>query len=80
MSPEQISALTAIAAIVSEVGTWPIGSIVVSIVLGPWIMFFFISRSMERRHTAALKMYENNVKLVEKYDKMANEQVDKGGC
>ena len=76
MSPEQVSALTAVAAIVSNVGTWPIGSVVVAIVFGPWIMFFFISRSMEKRHAAAIQMYQNSNKLVERYDKMAREQVD----
>jgi len=76
MSPEQIAALTAIAAIVSKVGTWEIGSIVFAIVFGPWIMMYYVSRSMEKRHNAALAMYENNVKLVQKYDKIAGEQVD----
>lgn len=76
MSPEQISALTAIAAIVAKVGTWEIGSIVFAIVFGPWMMMYFVSRSMERRHEAALRMYENSNKLVQRYDKLAGEQVD----
>jgi hypothetical protein len=76
MSPEQISALTAIAAIVSKVGTWPIGSILVAIVLGPWIVMGLLSRGMEKRHEAALKMYESNVSLVRDYQKIAGEQVD----
>jgi hypothetical protein len=76
MTPEHISALTAIAAIVAKVGTWEIGSIIFAIIFGPWIMMYFVSRSMEKRHNAALMMYENNVKLVQKYDKIAGEQVD----
>jgi hypothetical protein len=76
MTPEQISALTAIAAIVGKVGTWELGSIITAIVFGPWIMMYFVSRSMERRHEAALRMYENSNKLVQKYDKIAGEQVD----
>jgi hypothetical protein len=76
MSPEQISALTAIAAIVAKVGTWPIGSVVVAVVFGPWVMMYLATRSMERRLAAAIRMYENSNKLVERYDKMAIEHVD----
>jgi transcriptional regulator of nitric oxide reductase len=76
MTPEQIAALTAIAAIVAKVGTWEIGSIIFSIVFGPWIMMYFVSRSMEKRLNAAIVMYENSNKLVQKYEKMSSEHVD----
>lgn len=76
MTPEQIAGLTALAAIVSKMGTWPVGSIISCIVFGPWIILVIISRSMEKRHEAALKMYESNVKLVNAYEKMASEQSD----
>jgi hypothetical protein len=71
VTPDQIAALTAVAAIISKVGTWPIGSIMATVVLGPWIAMGFLSRSMEKRHTAALKMYDENVKLVISYEKFA---------
>jgi hypothetical protein len=71
VSPEQIAALTAISTIFSKVGTWPIGSIVAAIVFGPWLVMGFISRGMEKRHEAAIKMYEENVKLVINYEKIA---------
>lgn len=71
MTPEQIAALTAISTIISKVGTWPIGSIVAAVVFGPWVVMGFISRSMEKRHAAAIRMYEENVKLVESYEKVA---------
>ena len=76
MNPEQIAALTAIAAIVSKVGTWPIGSVIFAIVFGPWIMLFVVSRSIEKRHRAAVVMYENNVKMVERYAEMAGQLMD----
>lgn len=76
MSPEQIALLTAVAKILENIGSWPIGSLVVIIVFGPWIVMGFVSRSMEKRHEAAMKMYESNIKLVESYEKMAGEQVD----
>lgn len=72
MNPEQVAALTAIASIVSKVGTWPIGSIMAAVVFGPWVMLWILSRGMEKRQEAALKMYEDNVKLVENYEKIAN--------
>ena len=71
MTPEQIAALTAISTIISKVGTWPIGSIVAAVVFGPWVVMGFISRGMEKRHEAAIKMYEENVKLVLAYEKVA---------
>jgi hypothetical protein len=71
VTPDQIAALTAIAAIMSKVGTWPIGSIIAAISFGPWIAMGLISRSMEKRHAAALRMYEENVKLVICYEKVA---------
>ncbi len=76
MSPEQISMLTAAAAIIERVGTWPVGSIVALIILSPWLTLIIISRAMEKRQAAALQMYESNVRLVEKYEKIASEQVD----
>jgi hypothetical protein len=76
MSPEQIAALTAVAGILSKMGTWPVGSIVAAIVFGPWIVMVIVSRSMEKRHEAAMAMYANNVTLVKGYEKMAAEQAD----
>jgi len=71
VTPDQIAALTAISAIMAKVGTWPIGSIVTAVVFGPWVVMGLLSRSMEKRHEAALKMYEENVKLVVNYEKVA---------
>jgi hypothetical protein len=76
MSPDQITLLIAVAKILESIGTWPIGSLIAAIVFGPWIMLGFVSRSMEKRHAAAMEMYKNNVKLVENYEKVASEQVD----
>ncbi|MCX5828748.1 MAG: hypothetical protein NTV58_12235 [Deltaproteobacteria bacterium] len=76
MTPEQIATLTAIAEIVSKIGTWPIGYIICAVVLGPWIILVLVSRSMEKRHEAAMAMYKSNVKLVESYEIVASEQAD----
>jgi len=76
MNPDQIATVTAIAAILSKVGTWPIGSILFTVFFGPYIIGFFAWRAIENRHKAAISMYENNVKMVERYEKMAQEHVD----
>jgi hypothetical protein len=83
MTPDHISALTAIAAILEKVGTWPIGSILILIVLCPWLALLVVSRAMDRRfavfeknHASVIAMYESNVRLVEKYERISNEHVD----
>lgn len=83
MSPEHISMLTATAAILEKIGTWPIGSILTLIVLCPWLALLVVSRAMDRRfaifeknHASVIAMYESNVRLVEKYEKISGEQVD----
>ena len=76
MTPDQITALTAVAAIISKVGTWPIGSIVAAIVGGPWVAMYFISNAQEKRHRLVVKMYEDNVILVKAYERMSKEQFD----
>ncbi len=76
MSPEQISALTALAAIVEKAGSWPIGSVILAVVFGPWVFAWLADRRNERRHQAVVRMYEDNVKLVKDYEKIADEQAD----
>jgi len=49
MTAEQISLVSAIAGILQTIGTWPIGLCVIMVVLGPWIINLFISRSQDRR-------------------------------
>ncbi|MCE5265717.1 MAG: hypothetical protein LLG97_19585 [Deltaproteobacteria bacterium] len=76
MSPEQLAALTQLSHVVSQMGTWPIGTILLIIILGPWVILIIISRAMEKRFDAQKLMYETNVRLVEKYEQMAGEQAD----
>jgi hypothetical protein len=76
MTPDQVAALTSFAAIISQLGAWPIGSVIAAVIFGPWIIMGFVSRSMEKRFEVALQMYEANVELVENYKKVAAEQAD----
>jgi len=72
-TPEQI---TAIVAILERVGTWPIGSILCSVFLLPYVSIYVFYRAIEKRFQAVSEMYENNIKLVEHYEKMSKEHVD----
>lgn len=83
MTPEQAATVSAIAAIINQIGTWPIGSIIIAVMAGPYFITFFVNRSMERKLDAAQKMFEgsmemykNNVKLVDNYERIADEQAD----
>lgn len=76
MTPDQIAALTAIAAVISKMGTWPIGSLIAAMIFGPWIIMGFVAWSISARHKAVTQMYENNIKLVNDYERMASEQAD----
>lgn len=64
MSPDQLSGIAALVALFGELSGWPIG-IMVFLVIGPWIMSLLISYMQAKRFEAVVKMYENNVKLVE---------------
>jgi hypothetical protein len=76
MTPDQIAAVQAVASILSQVGTWPIGTVLFAVIIGPWIIVLFVSRSQDRRFEAVIEMYKNNVKLVENYEMIASEQAD----
>ncbi|MEA5113033.1 MAG: hypothetical protein VB050_03315 [Geobacteraceae bacterium] len=68
MSPQDVAVMTALVAVVREIGTWPLLTIVVLIVAGPWIGMFVINRAQERRHAAVVAMYEHNIELVKNYE------------
>ena len=68
MTPQDLAALTALVAIFEKIGTWPLITIAVSIVICPWIAVFVLNRGQEKRHSEVVKMYQDNVVLVEKHE------------
>ncbi len=74
MDPHTVSAISAVAALIKELGTWPIGSILLVVLFGPWVITFFVNRQQEKRFESVKRMYESNVKLVESYEKVAEVQ------
>lgn len=71
MTPEQISIINTVALILERIGTWPVGTVLVAVAFGPWVMMYFIARGQEKRFDAVAQMYKDNVKLVEQYEKLA---------
>jgi hypothetical protein len=76
MTPDQISAISAIAQILEKIGTMPIFSLVTVILIGPWVAMFLLTRGQEKRFDAMKKMYENNVELVKCYEDLAKGMQD----
>ena len=66
MTPQDIAVVTAMTALIDKIGGWPLMTILVLIIIGPWVMAFFLARAAEKRHEAAIAMYDHNVHLVEK--------------
>jgi len=54
MTPEQITILNAIAMIISKVSSWPIGSLIAVMIVGPWVFTFYISWQQERKYMAMM--------------------------
>lgn len=71
MSPQDAAALTAIVALIREIGAWPLFSIFALIIIGPWCCMLIISWQHDKRHGEVVKMYENNVDLVKTTQSLA---------
>jgi len=76
MTPDQLATIQAVASIMSQIGTWPIGTVLFAVILGPWMIVIFVSRSQDKRFEAVIEMYKSNVKLVENYEIMSSQQAD----
>lgn len=68
MTPQDVAALSALVALFEKIGTWPLISILLLIVIGPWFAVFILNRAQEKRHAEVVQMYKDNVQLVEAYE------------
>lgn len=80
MNPTDIALVESVLRILAEMGSWPVGAVLLVVVVGPWLMAFFLAREQERRFEAVQAMYENNVKLVEGYEKLCQRQDNREGA
>jgi hypothetical protein len=71
VTPEQASAIAAVATILDKVGALPIGTLLILLIAGPWVAMYFLQRGQEKRFEAVVRMYEENVKLVKNYEDIA---------
>ena len=69
-------AIITLAALIEKIGAWPLGLLICLILIGPWMILMFVSRAQEHRFEEMRLMYENNVRLVENYEKMSKEKQD----
>ena len=76
MSPDQISAITALANLLSSIGGWPLGVIIFVIIIGPWLFAMYLNSIWSSRFEAVVKMYKDNVSLVEELEEIANDLKD----
>lgn len=74
MTPQDVAALTAMAGLVKMIGTWPLITLFVFNTTGPWLALWWFTRSADKRHGAVVRMYQDNVKLVEQYEELHDEQ------
>lgn len=77
MSPEQITALmNSLVALVKVTGATPIVSMVLGVLLGPWLVLVIISIFQHRRFEAVVTMYNNNFQQVEGIRDLAGDYKD----
>lgn len=70
MTPDHLSGLTVLLQLIERIGAWPLASLLMAAVIGPWVMAFILARGQEQRFEAMKEMYLNNAKLVEGYEKV----------
>lgn len=73
MTPEQISIATSFISVLSRLGGWQFAVALLVIVIGPWILSLSLSHQQTKRFEAAVRMYEDNVDLVKKYEQVATD-------
>lgn len=73
MTPQDVAALTAIAALAKQLGSWPLITTSLLVIIGPWIAIWWLTHVNGKRHAAVVCMYKDNVRLVENHEHLAKE-------
>lgn len=80
MSPGEITALTnSLATLIGVAGTTPIVSLLLMVMLAPWLVLVIISIFQHRRFEAVVTMYNNNFAQVEVTQGLAKDYKDMAG-
>lgn len=64
-TPDQLASFKTIADILVRLGEAPVATIIIVIILAPWIILIFVSIAQHRRFESVVRMYENNFSQVE---------------
>ena len=73
MTPDQITILASLLSILKIMSSWPFGILILMVVIGPWVLSLILAYSHKKRFEAVVRMYENNVDLVCKYEDVAKD-------
>jgi len=71
MSPDHLAAAAALIKIIEAMNGWHIGTILLVIIIGPWLLALVLSYLQTKRFESVVKMYESNVRLVEGYESIS---------
>lgn len=73
MSPDQISVVTTLLTLIGKLSGWPFAVLLFIYVIGPWLLAMLLSHFQGKRFESVVRMYENNVKLVEDYEALSKD-------
>jgi len=76
VSPAQINETVELISHLSALSQGPALAGVFFVLVGPWVLVLLLSFWEQKRLEAAIHMYEENVRLVKSYEKLATEQKD----
>ncbi len=76
MTSAQLTGLAALIKAIGTISSWPFHLVLFSVIVGPWIAAFVLMSIQTKRFESVVKMYENNVMLVENYEKLATDLHD----
>ncbi len=73
MTPDQVSMITSIAAIVKLLSAWPFMGLLFMLIIGPWLMALLLYVGQQKRFESVVIMYKNNVELCEQVTDIAKD-------
>ncbi len=73
MTPEQAALAAALLAGLEKIEAWPVWSVLVFLLVGPWVLSLVLSYQSQKRFESVVAMYENNSELVRDYENLSRE-------
>lgn len=73
MTPDQIAAMSVLAGLLEYLSQWPFALFFFIVVVGPWLLAILLAYADRKRFEGVVRMYEDNVALVEDYRSLAGD-------